>query len=60
MVCTLDLVSTCVLVFACSWYHGNLTRREARCILSDFDAGNGSFLVRASESYQGKFAISFV
>jgi hypothetical protein len=43
-----------------AWYHGNLTRREARCILSDFDAGNGSFLVRASESYQGKFAISFV
>lgn len=44
----------------CSWYHGDLTRREAKCILMDYDGGNGSFLVRASESYHGKFAISFV
>lgn len=44
----------------CRWFHGNLTRREARSILQDFGAGNGSFLVRTSESFHGKFAISFV
>lgn len=43
-----------------SWFHGALSRREARVILQDFGGGNGSFLVRASESYHGKFAVSFV
>ena len=42
------------------WFHGSLSRREARVILQDFNGGNGSFLVRTSESYHGKFAISFV
>lgn len=53
----MDVLATPV---PCSWYHGDLTRREAKCILMDYDGGNGSFLVRASESYHGKFAISFV
>ncbi|XP_064393365.1 uncharacterized protein LOC135340880 [Halichondria panicea] len=42
------------------WYHGSLTRREARVILQDFKGGQGSFIVRTSESYSGKFAISFM
>ena len=44
----------------CSWYYGSLTRREARIVLQDFNGGNGSFIVRASESFEGKFAVSFV
>lgn len=43
-----------------NWYHGSLSRREAKGILQDFGGGNGSFLVRTSESYNGKFAISFM
>lgn len=43
-----------------NWYHGSLTRREARVVLQDFNGGNGSFLVRTSSSFEGKFAVSFV
>lgn len=50
----------CIVPPFCSWYYGSLTRREARVILQDFQGGNGSFLVRSSESFQGKFAVSFV
>ncbi|KAL5466811.1 hypothetical protein EMCRGX_G030961 [Ephydatia muelleri] len=42
------------------WYHSNLSRKEARYVLKDFGGGDGSFLVRSSESYSGKFALSFI
>ncbi len=42
------------------WFHGSISRREAKHILQDYSGGEGSFLVRTSESYSGKFAISFM
>ncbi|XP_019857797.1 PREDICTED: 1-phosphatidylinositol 4,5-bisphosphate phosphodiesterase gamma-1-like [Amphimedon queenslandica] len=42
------------------WFHGGISRKEAKVILQDFAGGDGSFLVRISESYTGKFAISFM
>jgi len=42
------------------WFYGTISRKEARSILQDFGGGDGSFLVRTSESFNGKFAISFV
>lgn len=42
------------------WFHGDITRREAKYILHDFNGGNGSFLVRTSESFPGRYAISFL
>ncbi|XP_064388196.1 uncharacterized protein LOC135336354 isoform X2 [Halichondria panicea] len=41
-----------------SWYHGVVSRREARHILLDFNGGNCSFLVRMSQQLEGKFSIS--
>jgi hypothetical protein len=42
------------------WFHGSISRREAKNILLDYAGGDGSFLVRSSESFFGKFAISFI
>ncbi len=42
----------------CRWYHSNIGRKDARHILLDFNGGDGAFLVRNSERYSGKYAIS--
>lgn len=43
------------------WYHGKIKREEAEKVLLEHQRlGNGTFLIRKSDTYKGEFSLSFL